>query len=104
MLHSRRISRRQVVEAGEDREKHEGQQPDHVSKSGSGGAHVVFGPVHMSVTKLRPVRGSVYLCFFRCLLAGFLSPVLSDIIFFISLNCCSVKMVRISFMAVSISS
>ena len=41
--------------------------------------------------------------FFIVFFAGFFPPIFMDIIFFIFLNCSSVKMVRISFMAFNIS-
>ena len=44
-----------------------------------------------------------YFCFFIIFFAGFFSPIFMDIIFFIFLNCSSVKRVRISFMAFNIS-
>lgn len=45
-----------------------------------------------------------YFCFFIIFFAGFFPPIFMDIIFFIFLNCSSVKIVRISFMAFTISS
>jgi hypothetical protein len=44
-----------------------------------------------------------YYFFFIVLFAGFFSPIFMGIIFFIFLNCSSVKLVRISFMAFNIS-
>ena len=44
-----------------------------------------------------------YYCFFIVFFAGFFSSIFMGIIFFIFLNCSSVKIVRISFMAFNIS-
>lgn len=44
-----------------------------------------------------------FYCFFIIFFAGFFAPIFMDIIFFIFLNCSSVKFVRISFMAFNIS-
>ena len=44
-----------------------------------------------------------YYCFFIVFFAGFFSSAFMGIIFFIFLNCSSVKIVRISFMAFNIS-
>ena len=66
----------------------------------------ILSPHMMDLEWFAPIARSCfidYFCFFIIFFAGFFSPIIMGIIFFIFLNCSSVKIVRISFMAFTIS-